>query len=1380
MAFDKSPNNYAATQVSQISSVGTSSVPEKRPKWNFESPAGTITWTSISSNNVYIGIGTEQGYVYLFNTSSKAVLDNIYIGGHVDALAVSDNGEYIAVATGNLVVVYKIDVEDLKYLWNFTNDPGDQEGGIYSLSLSANGSILSVGTWFRIYYQGGYYHHGYSYVYLFDTITGTQMWNSTVNHAYDYREVTDYVCVDISADGQYIVAGSTWQPKVYLFNETSSIPIYSPFPESSAVKQVSFDTKFYVAGSGDLLQYFDVDNPGPLWTQNLGEIVTSVSISLNGSRIVASTQNLFALFNNSGTMLGDWTFEVGSSSSYVAISSNGKYSIAKSNQRIYFFSNDVDANPKTPSYDPLWLYDTGASINSVSISSDGMYVLAGSGKYLYLFDATYNPDLTPAYIQFSNENPVDGEAITIYARIDNNGNLDSPSQSVRFYDNDILVGTTNASAVLKQSYIIISIQEYVSSPGSHQVRVVVDCYNIVYESNETNNLLAEEIVVESFPLVDTGANPVVTEASQAITSIAVSGDGYYTAFGTNDGYVYLFFKNHTTPIWSFSAAGSISKVAISRDGSYIAASTGNTLHVFSRLSDIPIWNFTNNPGSQEGGVHSISFSANGSVLAVGTWFRIYYQGGYYHHGYSYVHLFDTVTGTSVWDPSPITNHAYDYREVTDYVCVDISADGQYIVAGSTWQPKVYIFHKGSSEPMYPAFSADSSVNSISMSANGQYYVVGTLKLYYFSKDDPGPQRVKSFQNPITSVSTSDDGTYLTATNQTHLLVFRNDLTLQWDYPLPQGRAKICPDGNYVAAQSSDYAYLFPRSIGSYEWMYPTQGQPVSISISFDGRYSTYTSGNKMIFFDLIHKADLTPTNIIISKSQPNEGDIIKIDATISNIGSFKSYYVPIQLFDNNTLVGSKEIGSLSPGASMNVSINYVCQARQRMLRIHVNSWLTQTYESNYTNNDITTSLYVNARPANVTLNKPTTINSTSIELAWTQNLDADFARYEIYASIYIGELGVLKETIVTQPTTQFVVSGLDASTTYYFTVRVVDSGGAFSNSNQDFGTTLPNPVTLNNPANPRTTSLDLSWTENTDDNFKSYKIYYSTSIGDVGSLLAEISNNQSKTTYTATGLKASTAYYFTVYVTNVQGLSSVASNKARGVTLPIPVTLNNPTSMTLSSMTLTWTRNTDSNFQKYEIYRSRSATTLGELIASITDQSVTTHVASGLNSSTTYYFVVKVVGLDGLTSPSNQVYGTTLGPGWDFTISISPTSQIAMRGGSASYTITVTGFGEKSIGKSVTLSVSGLPAGATYQFSSTSVTTNHTSTLTVTISSFTEEDTYTLTIVATSGELTKSDTVDLIVKSEEVDYSRWIYVLSGIAITAIVAAAVLLKKRKHK
>lgn len=97
----------------------------------------------------------------------------------------------------------------------------------------------------------------------------------------------------------------------------------------------------------------------------------------------------------------------------------------------------------------------------------------------------------------------------------------------------------------------------------------------------------------------------------------------------------------------------------------------------------------------------------------------------------------------------------------------------------------------------------------------------------------------------------------------------------------------------------------------------------------------------------------------------------------------------------------------------------------------------------------------------------------------------------------------------------------------------------------------------------------------------------------------------------------------------------------------------------------------------------------------------------------------------------------------DFSLSASPSSRTVVRGGSTSYTVTISSSGGFS--DSVTLSVSGLPSGAGGSFSPNPATTSS-STLSVTTSPTTPTGTSTLTITGVSGSLTRSTTVTLSVK----------------------------------
>jgi hypothetical protein len=107
---------------------------------------------------------------------------------------------------------------------------------------------------------------------------------------------------------------------------------------------------------------------------------------------------------------------------------------------------------------------------------------------------------------------------------------------------------------------------------------------------------------------------------------------------------------------------------------------------------------------------------------------------------------------------------------------------------------------------------------------------------------------------------------------------------------------------------------------------------------------------------------------------------------------------------------------------------------------------------------------------------------------------------------------------------------------------------------------------------------------------------------------------------------------------------------------PIAVDLYNPTSITSSSIVLEWTENEDSDFQRYELHNSTvpgfppSSSTLYK---ESTDVKWLKQKVTGLSSSTTYYFKVRVYDIANGFTDSNEVSGTTKssssgGPGCPF------------------------------------------------------------------------------------------------------------------------------------
>lgn len=143
-----------------------------------------------------------------------------------------------------------------------------------------------------------------------------------------------------------------------------------------------------------------------------------------------------------------------------------------------------------------------------------------------------------------------------------------------------------------------------------------------------------------------------------------------------------------------------------------------------------------------------------------------------------------------------------------------------------------------------------------------------------------------------------------------------------------------------------------------------------------------------------------------------------------------------------------------------------------------------------------------------------------------------------------------------------------------------------------------------------------------------------------------------------------------------------------------------------------------------------------------------------------FSITVRATGVNGDGVPGNAdttdqdfalfVYnGTQAAPTPDFTIAATPSSRTVTQGGSTTYTATVTSV--NGFSSATSLSVSGLPTGATGSFSPSSVTPpsggSAGSTLTVTTAASTPAGSYPLTITGTSGALSHGTGVTLVVQA---------------------------------
>jgi len=301
---------------------------------------------------------------------------------------------------------------------------------------------------------------------------------------------------------------------------------------------------------------------------------------------------------------------------------------------------------------------------------------------------------------------------------------------------------------------------------------------------------------------------------------------------------------------------------------------------------------------------------------------------------------------------------------------------------------------------------------------------------------------------------------------------------------------------------------------------------------------------------------------------------------------------------------------------------------------------------------------VNEPPTPVTLLTPTAVSNstTSLNLNWSKNTDADFTTYTIYraeAPTAVDSNSFVVDIINNQNITDYQDTNLKEDTEYNYRIYVFDEGGKSTGSNMVAGKTNvnepPNPVTLLIPApvGNSTTSLNLSWSENADSDFDSYRIYREEAPAavDSSSFVVDIINNQNITDYQDTNLKENTEYNYRVYVFD-KGGKSTGSNTATGKTNanqpPTAVILAQPLVVDSTTLSLSWSINDDQDFDFYKIYRSETSpvdTTIAP-IAIISNQNTTQYLDSNLIKNKTYYYRVFVVDQGGLSSGSNEASAT--------------------------------------------------------------------------------------------------------------------------------------------
>jgi PA14 domain/Glycosyl hydrolase family 10/Fibronectin type III domain len=185
-------------------------------------------------------------------------------------------------------------------------------------------------------------------------------------------------------------------------------------------------------------------------------------------------------------------------------------------------------------------------------------------------------------------------------------------------------------------------------------------------------------------------------------------------------------------------------------------------------------------------------------------------------------------------------------------------------------------------------------------------------------------------------------------------------------------------------------------------------------------------------------------------------------------------------------------------------------------------------------------------------------SATQINVTWVDNANNETGFELDYSTSSTFASGVTTVNLGAN-ITGASVTGLAASTTYYFRVRSTNSAGDSANSSTanattQAGATVPAAPSGVAAAVASSSQINVTWTDNST-NETGFEVDYSTS-STFASGVTTLTTGSNVTSRSVTGLAASTTYYFRVRATNATG-DSANSNTANATTqaasgLPAP------------------------------------------------------------------------------------------------------------------------------------------------------------------------------------------------------------------------------------
>ncbi len=417
-------------------------------------------------------------------------------------------------------------------------------------------------------------------------------------------------------------------------------------------------------------------------------------------------------------------------------------------------------------------YDKGTELSSCSI----MFRVDGYDEYTGYVD----------WILVRKYAPKDPETIVGAQEIANPGylNVTSTPTRAKVYIDGGYAGRT-------------PLPEYPLSPGYHVVGVAYPglptCSTLVTITDNKTSAVSPNLTA----LSREGGLKWVWSSKTPVKTAATTPDGNLTVLGDGD---YLIAVNHDgIPLWYHELPSTISQVAVSSDGSLIAAGTlyDNFVYVLDGKGNL-LWK-----KEVTGNVQALAVSNDGNYIAVGT------SG-------SLLHLFKR-DGTQLWVYPPNSGTQSNKNVIT----VAISPNDEYVAAGrldgTLWLIKI------DGTPVFSRYLGG-AVNDVAISEDGKYLLAGSNDNHLYVYTTSGELKwSKAFSNDVYRVRTAAGNIAVgTWDGKVDLLDFNKNTLWENSIGSPVTALDMSANGSYVVAGSAFGKVSVFRTVdGTAIWSYST-------------------------------------------------------------------------------------------------------------------------------------------------------------------------------------------------------------------------------------------------------------------------------------------------------------------------------------------------------------------------------------------------------------------------------------------------------------------------------------------------------------------------------------------------------------------------------